>query len=58
MVTNMCIILSEYSLLYNKSENFNFFFVDLVETQIKELILDIKYPATKKQVCMICECSC
>jgi len=26
--------------------------LDLVETQIKELILDIKYPATKKQVSM------
>lgn len=37
----------------NKSEKFtllNFLFLDLVETEIKELILDIKYPATKKQV--------
>lgn len=30
----------------------HFLFVDLVETQMKELILDIKYPATKKQVSM------
>lgn len=37
----------------NKNENFtllNFLFLDLVEREIKEVILDIKYPATKKQV--------
>lgn len=26
------------------------FFPDVVEAEVKELILDIKYPATKKQV--------
>lgn len=25
-------------------------FADLIEAEVKELILDIKYPATKKQV--------
>ena len=37
----------------NKNENFtllNFLFLDLVEREIKEVILDIKYPATKRQV--------